>query len=302
MRIYISLCIAIVVAFSFACSSSPEDPDAGFDDAGNDTESDVIEDGEQDADTDVSGDAGRDADVGAPGDDVGTDTGDDVGSDAGDSDIITASYDFRDGQQSWQHGYSNFSPGMEDIIEFEAQLQESPEELEREGTGYYFSAHNRSDDLFMFLKRRLGAEEGINPNQSYMLEYEILFASNTPSNCFGIGGAPGESVWLKAGGATIEPEVIEENDYYVMNVDIGNQSVGGEAAAVTGDVANGIPCDEVDDLEDAPYVAIERTYSHEFAVEADESGELWLLVGTDSGFEGLNTLYYLEIDVELHPL
>ena len=39
----------------------------------------------------------------------------------------------------------------------------------------------------------------------------------------------------------------------------------------------------------------------EFDVMADESGALWFIVGTDSGFEGLTTLYYDTITVVLEP-
>jgi hypothetical protein len=37
-------------------------------------------------------------------------------------------------------------------------------------------------------------------------------------------------------------------------------------------------------------------------VNANSRGELWLLVGTDSGFEGLTALYYQRIDVTLAPV
>ena len=35
--------------------------------------------------------------------------------------------------------------------------------------------------------------------------------------------------------------------------------------------------------------------------KADDDGTLWLILGTDSGFEGLTTLYYDEITVVLEP-
>ena len=39
-----------------------------------------------------------------------------------------------------------------------------------------------------------------------------------------------------------------------------------------------------------------------FEVTTDEGGRLWLIVGTDSGFEGLTTLYYTRIDYTLDPV
>ena len=37
-------------------------------------------------------------------------------------------------------------------------------------------------------------------------------------------------------------------------------------------------------------------------VEADETGRAWLIVGTDSGFEGLTRLYYDRISFTLAPV
>jgi hypothetical protein len=37
----------------------------------------------------------------------------------------------------------------------------------------------------------------------------------------------------------------------------------------------------------------------ELSVKSSASGDLWLLVGTDSGFEGQTELYYQRIDVHL---
>jgi len=34
-------------------------------------------------------------------------------------------------------------------------------------------------------------------------------------------------------------------------------------------------------------------------VEADDAGRVWLIVGTDSGFEGLTALYYARISYTL---
>jgi hypothetical protein len=39
----------------------------------------------------------------------------------------------------------------------------------------------------------------------------------------------------------------------------------------------------------------------EFEVTADETGTIWYIVGSDSGFEGLTTLYHDTISVILVP-
>ena len=37
-------------------------------------------------------------------------------------------------------------------------------------------------------------------------------------------------------------------------------------------------------------------------MEADNTGSAWLIVGTDSGFEGLTSLYYHRITYTLTPV
>jgi hypothetical protein len=50
------------------------------------------------------------------------------------------------------------------------------------------------------------------------------------------------------------------------------------------------------------YELMEQNSSgREFEVTADEEGVIWFIVGTDSGFEGLTTIYYDTITVVLEP-
>ncbi|HEX8097185.1 MAG TPA: hypothetical protein VF507_04085, partial [Pyrinomonadaceae bacterium] len=177
-----------------------------------------------------------------------------------------------------------------------------PPETGATGTGFYIQGNNHSDDLFMFLKRRLGPTEGIVAGQTYELYFTLVFASSAPSGCGGIGGSEGDSVYLKAGALPAEPLALMDESRPTpnlrMNVDKGDQSLGGLAASVAGDIGNGQPC-----TSDArPFVSVERTHRHTSPVTANAQGDLWLLVGTDSGFEGFTSLYYQRIDVTLVPV
>jgi hypothetical protein len=55
-------------------------------------------------------------------------------------------------------------------------------------------------------------------------------------------------------------------------------------------------------LAEERYLSLVRTHVPEFLATANSLGELWLLVGTDSGFEGTTAVYFQRIDVELIPL
>lgn len=215
------------------------------------------------------------------------------------SSSVRLDFDFRDGAQGWEAGFAEYSPDMGEMM-LEAEIRPLPPELGINGAGYYVQGVNHSDDLFMFLKRRLGADDGVAPGQEYRVMFTIVFASDAPSDAVGIGGSPGESVYLKAGASMVEPEMYLDStdNYYHMNVDKGEgNEPSGEAASKVGDIANGFSAEE-----GSRYVSLQRQHEHQYTVNASPDGELWLLVGTDSGFEGLTGIYYQSIVVTLVPL
>lgn len=213
--------------------------------------------------------------------------------------VVFVNDDFRAGTGGWITGFADYSPASGDL-DLDAGLRPLPTEVGIAGTGLMITGHNRSDDLFMFLKKGLDSSNGIVPDQHYAVTYAITFASRVGKGCAGVGGSPGESVYLKAGATGREPRVVLDSadDHYRMTVDKGNQSVGGPAASVAGNIVNGT----ANCASDAPFVSLTRTHVHTSIVTPDESGEIWLLIGTDSGFEGKTTLYYQSIFAILTPV
>jgi hypothetical protein len=216
---------------------------------------------------------------------------------------IELEYDFSAGRHDWQAGLTDYNEIDGPNLEFRAELRALPDELNQPGMAFFVQSRNTPDDLFMLLKRKLDAADGIEPGTTYRVSYEIVFASNAPSGCSGIGGAPGESVFFKAGASSEDPRSVLDQATldYRLNVDKGNQAEGGPAASVAGDVANGRE-EGCDDLEGAPFVSVTRTHEHDTPVTAADDGSLWLLIGTDSGFEGTTQLYYQSVNVRLEPV
>lgn len=164
-----------------------------------------------------------------------------------------------------------------------------PSPLDDSQGALMLTGHNNSDDLFMFLKKRI---TGLTAGKIYNLQFTVEFASNVPDGMAGIGGSPGESVFVKAGASQVEPMAIESEDgYYRMNIDKGNQSQAGEDMIVIGDFSNDTDVDE--------YTLVTRRNDGDLTAQADSNGELWIIVGTDSGFEGITTIYYNRIEVAL---
>ena len=186
----------------------------------------------------------------------------------------------------------------ENRYELEFEYSELPEELREHGNALRISGINRSDDLFMYVKRQLTSADGIEAHTEYQIFYEVKLASDAPAGAFGVGGPPGEAVWVKVGASDIEPlplQIIEADiPFYVLNVDKGRQNEDGANALRIGDVAK-VDNDEFDVYE----LKTLDNKDEPLRISSDADGNLWIFVGTDSGFEGRTTLYYNTIQVTL---
>jgi hypothetical protein len=214
---------------------------------------------------------------------------------------ISFGYDFASGDGSgWQAVFSDFAPAQAPTMELESGVRSLPPEL-GPGAAYFVQSNNHSDDAFMLLYRRVGAAEGLVPGAGYRVKLAIVIASDAPRGCSGVGGAPGEGVTLKIGAVSHEPHVVlatEGGEHFQVDLDKGNQAVGGADMSVAGNVANNAGPEE---CASHTFHAFSRVHEHATPVTATASGDLWLLVGTDSGFEGTTQLYYQRIDVTLTP-
>lgn len=203
-----------------------------------------------------------------------------------DADVV--SYSFQHGAQNWTAGFADYPSNDAATYELASGLRNLPTGFQ--GSGFMLSGHNRSDDLFMFLKRKIS---GLSPSSKYKAQLKVTFLSNAGVGCMGIGGAPGESVWLKFGYADKEPK----QDGFTLNVPKGDQSQDGAQAKVQGDVA-------VADAKCDGSVYKAKTLKNSektLDITTNADGSVWLFVGTDSGFEGKTTLYYQNVEVRFTP-
>lgn len=213
---------------------------------------------------------------------------------------IVLNYDFNRGMQGWVPGFAEYSLDSLETYELRAGMARLPQELGSKQRGLMIQGMNRSDDLFMYLAKRVGREVGLVPNQKYELKYEVKFASDAAAGSFGIGGSPAESVFFKVGAFPWRPKAYlgtgAESRFMLFNVDKGAQSNSGYYMSVAGDIANG----RDPDLE-PQYASVSRVHVHSEYISTSAKARLWLLVGTDSGYEGITRLYYQNIKVTLTP-
>ncbi len=209
------------------------------------------------------------------------------GGSAPSEDAIQINFKFDNETDGWVAGFADYPVGEEAAFELSSGFAQLPAPLQSL-SGFSVSGKNGSDDLFMFIKKSF---TGFEPNSQYQLQFEITFASNAPSGCIGVGGAPGEAVTIKAGASIIEPLSNNDgNNFKVMNIDKGNQSVGGSDAIVMGDFANSKDCNDNDfNYELKTLSNVGAPYS----VITNSDGALWLHFSTDSGFESTTRIYYI---------
>jgi hypothetical protein len=202
----------------------------------------------------------------------------------------TVIYDFEDDLDGWQAIFSDYPVDPSNPLDLQSAHEALPDPLDNNKMGFMISGNNSSDDLFMGLKKQV---VGLDPNTVYTASFDLEIASNAPESSVGVGGSPGASVFVKAGATTAEPtRVIDDSDWYRMSIDKGNQAQSGEDMKTLGSIGT-----NKDVME---YTIITRTSDgKDIAAQTDASGSLWLIVGTESGFEATTTLYYDKITVEL---
>jgi hypothetical protein len=207
---------------------------------------------------------------------------------------IVRSFTFRHGSAGLLPAFTDYSLET-DGFNFLAEVRSLPKEVDvvsANRKAFFLQSNNHSDDIFMYLKGLLSQADGLKPGRLYKLAFDIELASNS-RDCVGIGGSE-DSVWLKAGGSTLEPiPALLPGNYVSINIDKGDQQMGGRNLGFIGSIWNGQHCEEP-----ARYILLRKTYQHPFPIRATEyDAQLWFAVGTESGFEGMTGVYYYSITV-----
>lgn len=197
---------------------------------------------------------------------------------------------FTSGMDGWEPGFSDYPANLSlsdstVLYGFAYGWMPMPASIVPARSGIRMRSSNRSDDVFMYIRKKVS---GLLPNTAYRMYLEVDIASNAPTNAVGIGGPPGEGVNVKAGASAIQPQSIRDaQGWYRMNIDKGNQSMGGADMNVIGHLG-------VTDTTRV-HALIRRNMSTPLVKQSNASGELWLIVGTDSGFEGLTDIWWARV-------
>lgn len=196
--------------------------------------------------------------------------------------------DFNADHHDFSALFSDYPQGQEGFFELASSYQQLPTPYE-DKHGYRLYGSNRSDDLFMGL---YGKIDNLKPAKRYNLSFKATIVTNIQSNCAGIGGPPGESVYIKVATHSEQPKNSLKDGMYRLNWDVGTQGERGEHSQVVGDISNGIDC-----MAENRYIAKEMSSEASIPVMANDNGDVWIMVGSDSGFEGPSELFISHISV-----
>ena len=118
------------------------------------------------------------------------------------SDPVGFDFSFETDADGWVVAFADLPEDYDQsIYELDGGHRALPDSLD--GAGIFVQGHNRSDDLFMYLTRRV---DGLIPAASYTVSATVDLATNAALASVGIGGSPGSSVYVKAGASTAEPD------------------------------------------------------------------------------------------------
>ena len=202
---------------------------------------------------------------------------------------FTKHYDFGQSKYNFIPLFADYPVGEEVFYELDVSYGDLPEPFASE-KGWKVSGNNHSDDLLATITAPV---TGLDPMKTYSATVELELVTDVPTNCFGIGGSPGASVYVKAAVSDKQPtRTVDNLNHYRINLDIGNQSNSGTEGQSIGNVENSLDCAQPQAFEKK--VLKNET---EFTVTSDSNGLVWVLSGFDSGFEGKTTVYISKLSV-----
>jgi len=159
--------------------------------------------------------------------------------------------------------------------------------------GYMLSSDNsQSGNIFMGLVKQIAAA----PNTNYALNFTVDFLTNVAAGCAGIGASPGDNVYVEVGATGANPSVGYTDSTGLFEFQNLNTNVN---LTLAGNFGSEMLKDCYDTTR---YVSKELSTGTNYPVSSDDNGNIWLLVGTNSYFEGTTSIYWQNLNARLTPI
>ena len=164
-----------------------------------------------------------------------------------------------------------------------------------ESIGLNISGGNPHGDLFYYFSRKVS---GLQPLKKYRLDFEFLIYAQLADNKTKDSS---EDLFLKIGAVDYQPELEEvlwrnAENYKTLNLDKGEyNSDGGQDMLNVGSISQY--------TSQFPEVISGNTFDKSFEVSSNKDGDVWILIGVDSGIKGnltfgmeALTVYYRKVN------
>jgi hypothetical protein len=202
--------------------------------------------------------------------------------------IFSSVYDFSTDTYGWQGDFADYKAKDSLKSQLLYGFSNRPANISNfdDQKSIMLSGNNLSNNLFMFLKKKV---DGLIPNKEYTVVFEVEFGANVAVL------SSEDSIYLKVGAAQREPKKIIQSDYYRINIDKGIAAYdGGNDMTVIGSIGTSVEYSN-------DYTLVKKSNfssaKQVIAVRANNDGEVWLVVGTDSAYKGSMSIYYTSINV-----
>jgi hypothetical protein len=152
--------------------------------------------------------------------------------------------------------------------------------------------YNSTDDLCALIVHHYNNFEA---NATYRIFFDISFATDILIEGIGAGGSP--DLPLGAGAINVKPmNRIEDIDGFTDGIYRGNFSSfqngeDNQDFCIVGRIG------ATDEFPGEYTIAHRNNFDKIFQATSNDQGELWGLIGIDSSFEGITTIYFLSIDI-----
>ena len=203
----------------------------------------------------------------------------------------TYNFDFEESEEDFEAIFSDYHDDGNNYESYEMKSDYTTIPVKDiSSKGLYIASHNRSDDIFMGYIKEI---TGLSKDQSYTFDISFKLATNIEAGGFGIGGSPGAAVYIKAGVVSEKPEM-EKDDVGVLrftNIDTGSQASGGEDLLHLGNIEK----PEENWVEGYMF----KSFSTSVTATTNSNGSVYLIIGSDSGFEGFTEYYIDDVSITI---
>ncbi|MFM7320087.1 MAG: hypothetical protein ACKO5K_01010 [Armatimonadota bacterium] len=162
------------------------------------------------------------------------------------------------------------------------------------GNGLLLEGTNRSDDLLLYASQAIA---GLPASTDFLAAIDVEIVTDTPTGCAGVGGSPGESVWIVSMASATEPAVVDFQGMRRLNLERGNQSQPGNSSDVPGTIASSNTDCATRKAPESKWLLPTRS----IPVRSDVDGRVWITLGMDSGFEAKSRVWIRSATVRLRP-